>query len=370
MAIKFQEIKKYIARNVRVSICFEDGYYHDYLMIGDIPEGKYDDLYVYGIGMADVEFSKDIYTMPPQLEGIILSTKDDRLEPAIEIVLYENPREIERSEDRYLMFKDLKPYLQIGRNFSVVDRKDWSYETYEWKKDIPAEYDNMYVYGVGMEDNPNIDERLRNTEYDITLKKRMVLVLADEPREEIQETKSASTNVDGPYFLLITADEWDHDADEWIGIYTDKKKAREAYDRAVVAYEKRKNKGWYSEPQRVSMKKFISEEEGFREVKREELETCIDEVKKNVRIASFYGINVYCDLNFAKGAYIDLEYVGGGENDYSWIRMNIEDGSIHTTYNCIRYLKHTLQEWYKDNRKYLMEIYRTRKLIDIPNWEE
>ena len=198
----------------------------------------------------------------------------------------------------------------------------------------------------------------------------MVLVLADEPREEIQETKSASTNVDGPYFLSITADEWDHDADEWIGIYTDKKKAREAYDRAVVAYEERKNKGWYSEPQRVSMKKFISEEEGFREVKREELETCIDEVKKNVRIASFYGINVYCDLNFAKGAYIDLEYVGGGENDYSWIRMNIEDGSIHTTYNCIRYLKHTLQAWYKDNRKYLMEIYRTRKLIDIPNWEE
>ena len=65
-------------------------------------------------------------------------------------------------------------------------------------------------------------------------------------------------------------------------------------------------------------------------------------------------VNVYCDLNFAKGAYIDLEYVGGGgENDYSWIRMNIEDGSIHTTYNCIRYLKHTLQEWYKDNRKYL-----------------
>lgn len=201
MAIKFQEIKKYIARNERVSICFEDGYYHDYLMIGDIPEGKYDDLYVYGIGMADVEFSKDIYTMPPQLEGIILSTKDDRLEPAIEIVLYENPREIERSEDRYLMFKDLKPYLQIGRNFSVVDRKDWSYETYEWKKDIPAEYDNMYVYGVGMEDNPNIDERIKNTEYDITLKKRMVLVFADEPREEIQETKSASTNVDGPYFL-------------------------------------------------------------------------------------------------------------------------------------------------------------------------
>lgn len=187
MAVRFQEIKKYIARNVRVSICFEDGYYHDYLMIGDIPEGKYDDLYVYGIGMADVEFPMDIYTVPPQLEGVILSTKDDSLEPAIEIVLFKNPREIERSEERYLMFKDLRPYLQSGKNFSVVNRKGWSYETYEWKKEIPAEYDNMYVYGVGMEDNPNIDEYLKNTEFDITLKKRMVLVLADEPREDISE---------------------------------------------------------------------------------------------------------------------------------------------------------------------------------------
>lgn len=41
MAIKFEELRKYIARNVRLSICFEDGYYHDYLMMSDIPEQKY-----------------------------------------------------------------------------------------------------------------------------------------------------------------------------------------------------------------------------------------------------------------------------------------------------------------------------------------
>ena len=29
MAIKFEELRKYIAHNVRLSICFEDGYYHD-----------------------------------------------------------------------------------------------------------------------------------------------------------------------------------------------------------------------------------------------------------------------------------------------------------------------------------------------------
>ena len=36
MAIQFCEIKKYIARNERISICLEDGSYDDYLMISDI----------------------------------------------------------------------------------------------------------------------------------------------------------------------------------------------------------------------------------------------------------------------------------------------------------------------------------------------
>lgn len=61
MAITFGEIKQYFARNVRLSICFEDGQYHNYLMGADIPEKKYDRFYVYGIGMADVEFSMDVY---------------------------------------------------------------------------------------------------------------------------------------------------------------------------------------------------------------------------------------------------------------------------------------------------------------------
>ncbi len=36
MAIQFKEIRQYLARNTRLSICFEDGCYHDYLMISDI----------------------------------------------------------------------------------------------------------------------------------------------------------------------------------------------------------------------------------------------------------------------------------------------------------------------------------------------
>lgn len=51
MAIQFKEIRQCLARNTRLSICFEDGCYHDYLMISDIPTEKYKDLYVYGIGL-------------------------------------------------------------------------------------------------------------------------------------------------------------------------------------------------------------------------------------------------------------------------------------------------------------------------------
>lgn len=45
MAIQFKEIRQYLARNARLSICFEDGYYQDYLMVSDIPTEKYKDLY-------------------------------------------------------------------------------------------------------------------------------------------------------------------------------------------------------------------------------------------------------------------------------------------------------------------------------------
>ena len=131
MAIQFKEIRQYLARNTRLSICFEDGCYHDYLMISDIPAEKYKDLYVYGIGMMDVEFSKDIYTFPKNVDDATISIKDVTLEPAIEIVLRETPRGIERKAEEVLLFKDIKPYLQIGRNFAVVNREDWSYRLYE-----------------------------------------------------------------------------------------------------------------------------------------------------------------------------------------------------------------------------------------------
>ncbi|MGN0378355.1 MAG: hypothetical protein ACI4EU_02060 [Butyrivibrio sp.] len=191
MAIQFKEIRQYLARNVRLSICFEDGHYHDYLMISDIPVEKYKDLYVYGVGMVDVEFPKDIYTSPKNLDGVIISTNDDTIEPAIEIVLHETPREIERKSEDVLLFKDIKPYLQIGRNFAVVIREDWSYRLYEYRSDIPDNYGDMFVYGIGMEDNfdesdKNIAKVVEKRNYDSYLNKRMVVVLSNTARTDIE----------------------------------------------------------------------------------------------------------------------------------------------------------------------------------------
>ena len=190
MAIQFKEIRQYLARNARLSICFEDGYYHDYLMISDIPAEKYKDLYVYGVGMIDVEFSMDIQVSPKDLDGIITSTKDDTIEPAIEIVLHEAPRDIERKAEDVLLFKDIKPYLQIGRNFTIVNREDWSYKLYEYRNDIPGDYDDMFVYGIGMEDNfdesdQNIIKALEKRKYDSYLNKRMVIVVSNTARSDI-----------------------------------------------------------------------------------------------------------------------------------------------------------------------------------------
>lgn len=119
------------------------GHYHDYLMTSEILDSKYDRLYVYGIGMVDVEFSMDVYSKPQEPQGVVTSTKDDTIKPALEIVLYEIPRKIKRSIDEALVFRDLKPYLQSFGYFFVVDRENWSHEAYELRDDIPEKYDDM-----------------------------------------------------------------------------------------------------------------------------------------------------------------------------------------------------------------------------------
>ena len=184
MTIKFKEIRRFLARNTRLSICFLDGYYHNYLLVSDIPALEYDELYVYGVGMIDVEFSLDIYSEPDEINGEVnISGRDFTMQPAIEIVLSDNPRNIERNICDNLTFKDLKPYLQIGGWFNIVNKLDWSDESYKYREKIPEKYDSMYVYGIGMEYNPDLEETYRELKHDTHLKKRMVLVLSDNQRQ-------------------------------------------------------------------------------------------------------------------------------------------------------------------------------------------
>ena len=182
MAIKFGELKKYLSRVVKLSICFEDGHYDNYLKVSDIPEGKYDDLFVFGIGMADVEFPLDVYSEPT--EDWAMQLKDGfTLGCALEVVVHKEPRDIERKNPNELTFGDIRYYLQCGRYFSIVKKEDWSEEDYEWREEISNEYDDMYVYGIGIEDNPReLSKMIQRGIIDTQLAKKMRIVVSESPR--------------------------------------------------------------------------------------------------------------------------------------------------------------------------------------------
>ena len=188
MAITFKEMKQYISRIVRVSICFENGSYDNYTLISDIPEGKYEDLYVYGIGMIDVEFPLDVYSKPDSKQQMSEKCADWFLGCGLEIVLYDKPRtDIVRNCEKGLRFGDLRDCLQIGGNFSIVLREDWSSEEYEWRRDIPEKYDKMFVYGIGIEVNPKEADRFKDLfkDLDTVFARRMVIVLSETLRQDI-----------------------------------------------------------------------------------------------------------------------------------------------------------------------------------------
>lgn len=177
MALQFKEIRDQLARNIRLSICFEDGRYDNYLILSDIPDEKYNDMYVYGVGKIDVEFSKDVYT-DPSAEP---SGKDIDLCPALEIVLHDRPRDDvpERCSKGALTFGDLRNYLQITGRYAIVTRNDWALRSFDDMSDITEKYDGLFVYGIGLEDDPDADERFKNREHETTFVKRMVIVLSD-----------------------------------------------------------------------------------------------------------------------------------------------------------------------------------------------
>lgn len=53
---------------------------------------------------------------------------------------------------------------------------------YEWRKDIPNEYDSLYMYGIGIENNLKEIVNLQYNIMDSFLTEQMVIVLAKELR--------------------------------------------------------------------------------------------------------------------------------------------------------------------------------------------
>ena len=93
-----------------------------------------------------------------------------------------------------------------------------------------------------------------------------------DPESLWEELEKESAYGKGPFFLLVTADEWNHDDDRWLGIYVSKKEAREAYDRAAAWWEEEQKNMSFATAQRVAVFEYIAIDDRFREVDRKELD--------------------------------------------------------------------------------------------------
>ena len=90
---------------------------------------------------------------------------------------------MKRVDENELRFGDLRGYLQLGRNFSIVTKDGWTSEYFEYKRDIPENYDDMYVYGIGLEDD--IEGILKSARYgfvDSRDAKRLRIVVSEKPK--------------------------------------------------------------------------------------------------------------------------------------------------------------------------------------------
>lgn len=73
------------------------------------------------------------------------------------------------------------------------------------------------------------------------------------------------------YLLLVTAEDWNHDGDEWLGIYVNDDEAWEAYNRAIAWFEAECESGHYSKSQKVMIYEFDLEDNVFKKVNPQDL---------------------------------------------------------------------------------------------------
>ena len=91
MDIKFKELRSYISRIDRVSICRKESLcYENFRFITEVPT-EYDEWYVYGIGMIDSEFPVEAWMPESELEGRRMGN-GLFMAKCIEIMVAEQPR--------------------------------------------------------------------------------------------------------------------------------------------------------------------------------------------------------------------------------------------------------------------------------------
>lgn len=151
MSLRFKDIRNLIARNCRVSICMsKDFSYENYLLISDIPDNRYDDLHIYGIGLIETEFSFDVYADPRKTD-VRIDRHNIDFQPAIEIVLDDHPRSFgNRNDESRITCRDIRPYLDRTRSIEIMHKDDWNGNEYESIRDVTDTYDSDVVYGIGM----------------------------------------------------------------------------------------------------------------------------------------------------------------------------------------------------------------------------
>ncbi|MCM1225478.1 MAG: hypothetical protein NC548_64640 [Lachnospiraceae bacterium] len=96
--ITFKEIRNYLSRIDRLSICMKETLsYENYLCMRDVPH-TYDDYYVYGIGMIDSEFYQPDRRKPEYFANGLF--KDLALVSCIEVMLSREPKSVLIERDR------------------------------------------------------------------------------------------------------------------------------------------------------------------------------------------------------------------------------------------------------------------------------
>lgn len=168
---------------------------------------------------------------------------------------------------------------------------------------------------------------------------------------------------------------------EILGVFTDKKELIKAYDR-VVAEDSRclgnLIPGRQREPElpvlyKIPLNCFIGSKEEWCSDQTfifldwiEHYVVDIREVRQRVPIAAFYGAIVYCDIDFENGSIYEVEYET--DNDHYRGIIDLDKGFQENNFD--KYVDPVMRAWYEDNKHFLQQIWETRVLIDIPNWEE